>query len=104
MEIIFLKLETEQSHAGRTDPGTGCELPGQEKGDHGEEPLAGIEPQYHPEAWKSSGILGSATYVLQGPKIRFVPGFNFNQKVFFHVLILWEGERHLTVTRLKVGE
>lgn len=48
--------------------------------------------------------LGSATYILLGAKIWFVPGFNFNQKVFFHVLILEGGEKYLTVTRLKVGE
>lgn len=104
MEIILLRLETEQSHAGRTNLGTGCELPGQEKGDHSEEPWAGIVSVPCPEAWKASGGLGSATYVLQGPKIRFVPGFNFNQEVFFHVLILREGKGHLAVTRLEAAE
>lgn len=36
-------------------------------------------------------VLG-ATYILLSAKIWFVPGFNFNQKVFFHVLILEEGK------------
>lgn len=57
-----------------------------------------------PGAWKSSGLLGSATYILLGAKIWFVPGFNFNQKVFFHVFILEGEKKYLTVTRLKVGE
>lgn len=40
---------------------------------------------------KVLGLLGNTTYILLGAKIRFVPGFNFNQKVFFHVFILEEG-------------
>lgn len=39
--------------------------------------------------------LGSATYILLGAKIWFVPGFNFNQKVFFHVFILEGGKNTL---------
>lgn len=55
-----------------------------------------------PEAWEPLELLGSATYILLVAKIGFVPGFNFNQKVFFHVLILEGGKKHLMVTRLKV--
>lgn len=44
------------------------------------------------EAWKPLELLGSATYILLVAKIGFVPGFNFNQKVFFHVFILEGGE------------
>ena len=47
------------------------------------------------EAWKPLELLGSATYILLGAKIWFVPGFNFNQKVFFHVLILERGEKNM---------
>lgn len=40
-------------------------------------------------------LLGSATYILLVAEIWFVPGFNFNQKVFFHVLILKGGKNTL---------
>ena len=33
-----------------------------------------------------------------------MPGFNFNQEIFFHVLILQEGKGHLAVTRLEAAE
>lgn len=36
-------------------------------------------------------------HILLGAKVWLVPGFNFNQKVFFHVLILEEG-KHTSVT------
>lgn len=45
-----------------------------------------------PKAWKPLELLGSATYILLLAKVGFVPGFNFNQKVFFHVLILERGK------------
>lgn len=61
------------------------------------------EPQTPLCSLQVLGLLGSATYILLGAKIWFVPGFNFNQKVFFHVFIL-EGGKHLTVTSLKGGE
>lgn len=56
------------------------------------EKLQGTASVPCPEARMS---LGSDTYILLGAKIWYVPGFNFNQKVFFHVLILEEGENTL---------
>jgi hypothetical protein len=57
--------------------------------------LQGRALRSNPEAWNPIGLLGSTTYILLGAKIRFVPGFNFNQKVFFHVLILEEEKKYL---------
>lgn len=45
-----------------------------------------------PCSLEDPGLLGNATYIFLGAKIWFVPGFNFNQKVFFHVFILEEGK------------
>ena len=42
-------------------------------------------------------------HILLGAKIRLVPGFNFNQKVFLHVLILKEGANNLVTNKVGTG-
>ena len=80
MEIIFLRVETEQSHAGRTDLGTGCELPGQEKGDRGEDPLAGIESQHPVLRPGALGGLGKCYLRSPGSQDRACARFQFESE------------------------
>lgn len=59
------------------------------------------EPQDPTPQPGSPWALGSATYILLGAKIWFVPGFNFNQKIFFHVFILQGGKTQSPASKLE---